>query len=606
MVCGVLHLGYKLRLCFTWGWQPVLLCGALVCLGLLVRLHSAVSAAVLVGAAVLLFLLSVVADCRGPTAAALAGRLPCSLLGAHAPRTVAEARKAVMQVQSTRVTVMSPHGETESLTRNRDVGVSVVGSGFGYWSWREAAAGRLVYTHRLSGRVKTEDAPSTMSKDNPFFFYAGTTIRDAVCIMEEDGGTRTKPFFTSRRDWLTQNAGKTSTFWSHPSISGISIGAWFMCSGHGNGADGGAPSSRGLCYAKLIQLRHPFGIDEYREDVHKNLCRISDARSHMLLVVGFKKKPGTSNSLDLAAKDKLAPNVLVQKKRSDVYLKPLKTLESLSVEQQCAAWLATKSPPNKKPVLRVLFIGSARPTHAVGLHWLEFEPVSGTWPKHRLVEQCCIETEHVDEHMCSRDCRAMQMDTFSIVCGDRCMEKDLGDTWGGVSTLKDANLFTPFYLPPLAGILVSWLGFYNFEVVCRMKPQMNEDLLLTLLWKLSAWHGKSTFRPWQSGFGRTEIRCHSGGGHFVWVDFAVRSASFEDAFKIVLKVLNPECIALHTGKYCGSSVKAAFLGARGPGTPTELSTPCECFYGVNSSRNGTDVSAQLFSGILLPERIRRV
>ena len=109
-----------------------------------------------------------------------------------------------------------------------------------------------------------------------------------------------------------------------------------------------------------------------------------------------------------------------------------------------------------------------------------------------------------------------------------------------------------------------------------------------------------------SGFGRTEIRCCSGSGQFIWVDFAVNSFSFKEAFAIVMATLKPASIALHPGKYDSSTLQASFSEAVADleksrtvwsyTPPHELATPHQVFSGENSTPL-YDIGTALFGGL---------
>lgn len=602
MIC--LNAGYKLYLCLTWGWQPVALSGLVTCiLIILLEFERGPRTTTLVWIGLLLLGASLMGNLRSFAAAAMSGDLPCLLPF----RTAPSSRQAMLEALG----VEGGKGEKDRLVNNLDNKrrVSVVGSGFGYWSWRQGAPflRRRVYTHNLTGLAT---AVYGIDPEEYLVFYAGTTIYQASRLMDGlfvgcGGG--------SRRERLVERAGKTPTFWSHPSISTISLGAWFACSGHGNGGPAGNPSSKGLCFVEIVDVQDGTLLQFFdketpkstalrnateTESVYKEIRKRFDSEEgrYVIIAVGFRK-PSLPGTLEDAKGNTLAPNVIVQKKLCTIDIGASRDF----ARAQCDKWL------DESAVLRVLFIGRARPKLGLGIVWVAFDEMTPAekWPTHRRIGTLCIsEGYHIDEHDCSRDTRAAQADTCSLLGGF--FEEDPSN-WKGVSLLSEANIFTPLAFPPLLGVLVPLLGFYNFEVVCKPGDgKFDADKLYTLLNSLSKWH-RGKWNPLQSGYGRTEIRSGSGGGPFVWIDFAVTSASFKDAFKIVLETLEPKRIALHTGKYKSRQLEEAFKKATGElvGSPSTLSSPFEVFF---SDSKSADIGAGLFRGLAqkLPLEMRRV
>tara|TARA_Y100000389_G_scaffold100534_1_gene97264 strand:- start:5026 stop:6834 length:1809 start_codon:yes stop_codon:yes gene_type:complete len=602
MLC-ILQRGYKLQLCLTWGWQPVafsLLVAYIVVL--LVELEGTVGKCTLIG--LLLIFTIVSGNSRAFAAAAMSGDWPCLLPIRDAPSNRQEMLDALEAPR-----VKSGKGEKDWLVQKS---VSVVGSGFGYWSWRQGAPSsserNRIYTHNLVGLATAEYA---VDPAKYLVFYAGTTIHQASKLMEglfvESGGG-------SRRERLKARAGRTPTFWSHPSISTISLGAWFACSGHGNGGPAGNPSSKGLCFVELYDMQDgktlQFVDDKALEDhaidrvqpkvpVYMEIRRrfdYSDGR-YVIIALGFRKPtlPGTLKGIESG--NTLAPNVIVGKQLCTIDM----GAPPPAARANCVEWM------EESAVLRVLFIGRALPKLALGIRWTEFDGSSKKWPKHKKVGTLClVEEDHIDEHDCSKDARAAQADTCRLAGG--CFETD-PESWKGVSLLSEANIFSPLEFPPLLGVLIPSLGFYNFEVVCKPgSGKMGPDELYKLLTSLSTWH-EGKWNPLQSGYGRTEIRCGSGGGDFVWVDFAVTSASFKDAFKITIESLRPKSIALHTGKYKSRQLELAFERAihelTAPARLLSLSTPFDVFSDAAQTQG---VGRALFGDLAarLPVEMQRV
>lgn len=602
MIC--LQAGYKLQLCLTWGWQPVALSGLVACtVIILVEFERGPRTTTLVWIGLLLLGACLIGNLRAFAAAAMSGDLPCLLPFRTAPSSRQEMLEALG--------AEGGKGEKDRLVLSNKRRVSVVGSGFGYWSWRQGAPflRRRVYTHNLTGLATSE---FLIDPAEYLVFYAGTTIYQASRLMDglfvEDGGG-------SRRERLVQKAGKTPTFWSHPSIATISLGAWFACSGHGNGGSAGNPSSKGLCFVEIVDVqdgtllqfvdketpRSPaLGNATETASVYKEIRKRFDSEEgrYVIIALGFRKPslPGTLEDakLENTLRNTLAPNVIVQKKLCTI------DIRAQNARQQCEEWL------DESAVLRVLFIGRARPKLGLGILWVYFDPMTPAekWPKHREIGTLCLsEGYHIDEHDCSRDTRAAQADTCSLLGG---VFEDRPVSWTGVSLLSEANIFTPLAFPPLLGVLVPSLGFYNFEVVCRPgSGTFDADKLHSLLQRLSNWH-REKWSPFQTGYGRTEIRSGSGGGPFVWVDFAVTSASFQDAFKIVLQTLEPKRIALHSGKYNSKQLEEAFKKATDElvGGPSALSSTFKVFFDVKQPQD----IAGLFRGLAsrLPVEMLRV
>jgi hypothetical protein len=548
---------------------------------------------------------------RGCTAAALSGDWLCCFWLKHRPKN----RLELFHILRVDDENLEPNS---SFLRPHKKGAlkSPVGSGFGFWSWRKGAQHERIYTHRLKGLTNDYG----LSNKDYAVFYAGTTIYDASRTLDVGALSWWRHTFKqwknvfSRREALEKHAGKSCTFWSHPSISSISLGAWFAVSGHGNGAQAGNPSSKGLCFVEIAdalygtvvryvdtaELERSIDVSYGRNEkvsssVYMKIRALVDTEPgrYVIVALGFRKpdltRVRTLEDAKKVGKNTLAPNVIVNKALSVV---DLRIDDASKKERQCKEWL------DDNAVLRVLFIGRARPKLAIGIRWTEFFPDSDPWPRHTRLLSCCLfETTHVDEHDFSRDTRSAQADTCSVIGGF--YEKD-PKNWTGVSSLRDANMFTPLYLPPLVAVVVPSLGFYNFEVVCKPDGgEVNPSVLLKLLEALSDWHSRGRWRPFSSGFGRSEIRCCSGSGQFIWIDFAVNSYSFEDAFAIVMNALKPKSIALHTGKYDSDTLRAAFDAAvvtvkenNTLYSPPPLLTPYKVFGGV-----ARDVSSALFGDI---------
>lgn len=577
----MLHCKYKLHLCCVWGWQPIALCGvvALAALAITYLLYEQLTfrSSILTSALVVALVVCYCFGLRSCTAFVLSGDIPIFPFAKNVPRN---------RQQLLNVAFQCDDDEESRFNRKK---FSVVGSGWAYWLWRTSASKERIYMHRLTGLCKDY---TTEADGQYFIFYAGTTIKRATEIMQMESykihpiERFIRGMCASKKEKLKSRTKGKSSFWSHPSYSAISLGSWFALGGHGNGAEAGEPSSKGLCFVEILnvekracfvyhdsKMQNPtctFDVCSIRfkkvDDVYKEIRTTFDEKQNdgniIILSLGFRKTNG--NTLK-EAKNKmreegntLSPNVLVQKKLCVLNIK------SEDLDTQIMQW------KNEQAVLRVLFLGSGRPYTALGIRWLEFDP-DDTWSKHCRV---CLPayTEHVDEHDCSRDCRSMQADTCSVACG--LFERN-PNSWSGISTLSDANMFSPLYIPPIIGIAVTWAGFYNFEICCKL---IDVTKIAELLKGLSTWHGGAK-SPFKSGFGRTEIRGGSGGGEFVWIDFVLLRHSFCDAFKIVYKALKPTHLALHPGKYNGEELVDAHRRA----TNLDLCTLSKVFYGESLS-----------------------
>ena len=197
-------------------------------------------------------------------------------------------------------------------------------------------------------------------------------------------------------------------------------------------------------------------------------------------------------------------------------------------------------------ILGVLFVGSAR-KEALGLRYTKIDPKRSHTTRPLIT--CCpclpCKQQHIDPHDCSRDCRAAQLDTCSFIGG--WYERSL-DVWSGRSTLRDANLFTPLYTPPLVGLAASCSGVYNFEIFCRREDgsPMTGQWMYSLLLRL-----REGFRKTR---GRAEIRNGKLAGSVIFIDIGIGAAGFAMPFR-ALAGLGITEVALHTSKYQGEELK---------------------------------------------------
>ena len=269
------------------------------------------------------------------------------------------------------------------------------------------------------------------------------------------------------------------TFPSHPSYDDITIGSWFAAGCHGSGGDAGAPSSSVLKCAEVVCFDPP-GIQQIKN--YETLRSIFDTPGHNCVVTWIEFHHMWASRR-------------VQKSAEDV-----NTLES------CQRWLS------KGAILRVLFVGAAR--DAIGIRW----------------QDVYKNVEHYDPHCCSKFCTFLQADICSACCG--CHENY--ENWNGISTLREANRWSPTIWP--FETLVTVLGGYkNFEIIFRV-PKMTPTVLLSMIQGLREMHKETG--------GRTEIRF---GTQVVFWDVSLQH-SFDKPF-IKLEELGVTRVALHMSKY---------------------------------------------------------
>lgn len=511
--------GYALRLALVWGTLPLAVLGACACLAVSVALIAArgfdhLPAQLLAGAAAVLLLYRLLYGTRGATARVLSGGFPCALFccGGPAPRNEGELYDAIRKLM--------PEGEASPTP-------SVVGAGWGWWTMRTSTPRERLFTHRLVGRPPLED--------DPFCFWAGTSIYALTQTLLDDPACHVRN--TKTGEWVP------STLWSHPSISNISLGGWLGPSSHGSAGDSGYGSSHavrpddGIVVWNMRTVAR--GGQDYSQRVGYEQLRLMmdedvNAGEHLVVRVYFDPA-------------RLSPNRMVQ-------------TELVVVEdaQSASEYLKLGR------ILSVLFVGSAR-KEALGLRYTKVEPDTNT---RRPLITCCpclpCEQQHIDPHDCSRDCRAAQLDTCSFIGG--WYERSL-NVWRGRSTLRDANLFTPLYLPPLIVLAAPFSGVYNFEIFCRLPA----DTLMTGLWLhrlLLLLH-----EGFQETRGRAEIRNDKLADGVLFLDIGIGSVGFEMPFRAVNK-LGITVAALHSSKYQGEDLKKSALQSG-----VSLVSPYALYYG---------------------------
>jgi len=277
---------------------------------------------------------------------------------------------------------------------------TIVGNAWGYFLQKRTAESPVLSLRNFTGQGKG---------DKLGWWRAGSTIREVIDFYVKQG----------------------QTFASHPSITDITIGAWFATGSHGNGGNAGKPSSSVLEKVEIICFDPPSVkiIDNY-----KDIRAIFDSPNvnHLITYVKFHN---------------LEENRMLQKRAFDV-----------NSVQSANKWLSPGA------FLRVLFVGAAR--DGIGIRW----------------EKPYEKTEHIDPHCCSKCSIFIQADVCSSICGCRENYKN----WSGLTTLYNANIWAPPVFPLETFIAVIG-GITNFELVFRVK-EMNGVLLEKMVRLLREMH----------------------------------------------------------------------------------------------------------------------
>lgn len=332
------------------------------------------------------------------------------------------------------------------------------------------------------------------------FFLQRRTAKTPILSMRNFVGLATE----SADSWASEDcwaAGTTikevldsyeienKTFPSHPSQDDITIGSWFATGSHGSGGDAGKSSSSVLHSVEVVCFNPPdILLFEHKDgDVYKKLRDIFDSpnSNHVITWVKFHN---------------FVKNNIIQKKAFDV-----------NNVVKARAWLDSGA------LLRVLFVGAAR--DGLGIRWVEPYDLKA----------------HTDPHCCSKCCTFFQADVCSACCG--CKEDYT--RWNGLTTLREANRWSPPIIP-LETLIAVVGGYTNFELVFRVLDdkgidQMTGSLLEKMVRKLREMH-------MQIG-GRAEIRYGTG---VVFWDMSLQR-SFERPFQL-LRDLGVQRVALHPGK----------------------------------------------------------
>jgi len=510
--------GYALRLFLVWGTLPLAVLGAVACLALSITLtvlngFDYLPAHLLTGAAAVLLFYRLLYGTRGATARVLSGGFPCAWLccGGPAPRNEQELYDAIR--------ALMPEGGV-SLTP------SVVGAGWGWWTMRMRTPGKRLFTHRLVGRPNP--------KKEPFCFWAGTSIYELTQTLIDDPACHVLNPDTGER--------MASTLWSHPSISDISLGGWLSPSAHGSSGDSGYGSSH------AVRLND--GIEVW------NMRMVARGES------GYKQYVGYEQLRCMMDEDVNAAEYLVVRVHLDpARLSPNRMIQTELVVVNDIASATEYLKPGR--ILGVLFVGSGR-EHALGLRYTKVYDETTTRP---LITGCaCLPCTqpHIDPHDCSRDCRAAQLDTCSFLGGWYERNRYV---WKGRATLRNANLFTPLYSPPIVMMLAPCSRIYNFEIFCRLPAGqiMTGEWLHQLLMELH--------EGFQETRGRAEVRNGKLANSVLFLDMGTSPDGFEMPFR-VLKRFGIRVAALHTSKYQGEDLQEAARRSR-----VRLVSPYMLYYG---------------------------
>ena len=395
----------------------------------------------------------------------------------------------------------------------------IVGCGWGYFIGRRVARGPF-FTHRLVGRP---------DEQRPLLFLCGTTIKEVseIILKEFD-----------------------KTFWSTPTHQNISIGSWLSRSCHGNSGTAGKPSSWAAETVYVIDMETvksaSVGIQPLQYSSAKAMFDAAQGR-YFLVAVEF-------------AKERLADNIILQKRLVEVPI-------DRSVSFGLRSWLSDDA------VLRVLFFGTARP-FGLGVLYTQLRSVDTIVT--RDVCGCFGKTKHVDPHCCSAPCMSMQLDTCSLVCG--WYEKNK-KAWRGITTLKNANAFSPsslLDLLPIIPLAVLWTGLLNFEFIFTIRKSLtagrrfqeqNVQSLCNAILQLFRGRGKM--------WGRCEIRMGSIDRGLVFLDCIAREGDAVRIIKTIKPHVHGSIVAMHDSKYNSEAINLD-LAREG----LTLKTPRVVFKGV--------------------------
>lgn len=311
---------------------------------------------------------------HSPRVLVRAGAWPACCRRDYFPRTEQDLKKACRAC-------MQIHGRPPS----------VVGAGWSYYLWRRGARGPRLFMHNFKGKV---DRGGGLLLSDEERWRSGTTIETVLVHYEKMG----------------------LTFATHPTMSYISLGAWFAAGNHGNGGEDANGSSKTMKTARVLNMR----TGQIVEWNYKQLRRVFDSQQgtyHCVVDVSFQN---------------MIKNIEVQKSAVVV-----DSIESAN------EWLNSKT--KSRSYLRVLFQGRAR-DYSFGLKWQE--PYD--------------DNKHVDPHCCSIYGQWLQTDLANIWLGWR---EPLA-AFSGKSSYRDANRWIPLLFPFMESYAVL-RGFINFEVIFK-------------------------------------------------------------------------------------------------------------------------------------------
>lgn len=415
---------YSTWFVLVWGSLPLAIAGAIASLVVGLTDHgNPVRLWLGVGGALLLTVYTLIMRLHSIRVAVRAGAFPAWFCGDAAPRDEAG---------------------VERFCRSLAVAPSVVGGGWSFYLQRRGPPAPRLFTHRFTGPSEVDE------QGNVLRWKGGTTVGEVVKYAKANG----------------------DAFDTNPSITFISLGAWFASASHGSGGPAAKGSSYTLVDARVMDME----------------TMKVDSIDYQTLRQRFDESPKRHIILDVALK--FRKNVRVW--RETVFIRSA---------DDAAQWLAPTSS------VRFLFLGAAR-SYAIATTFTKLPVGDG-----RVVDH---------PHDCSKFCGWLQADICSAWCG--CAESR--DKWTGVHTLADAHNFVP-QIFPFQTTLAVLLGIKNFEVFCILPGGLNGnslfDLITRLRLKVHARHG-----------GRTEVRNGDVNG-WLFLDMSLRGG-FRSVFEVLLSM----------------------------------------------------------------------
>lgn len=445
-------LYYNVWFLLVWGAVTLAIPGVAAAIVWIVMDQSELSYAVGIPIAVFALLYTVAMRTHSPRVLVRSGAWPACFCRDYFPRTEKELVRACDAC-------MKLNGRPPS----------VVGGGWSYFLWRRGARGPRLFLHNFKGMVEqnTYSEGQRLLSGNERW-RSGTTIESALSYYEKLG----------------------YTFSTHPTMSYITLGAWFAAGNHGNGGESAMGSSKTMDVARVLNM-HTGQIMEWN---YKTLRRTFDSNvgaDYCVIDISFQN---------------MMPNKIVQKRALVV--------NSVNSAQE---WLTSRT--KSASHLRVLFQGAAR-NYSLGLSW--HDPYDNN--------------DHSDPHCCSRFGQWMQADVASVWLGWR----EPLSAFGGKSTYRNANNWMPLLLPFMESYAVL-RGYRNFEIIFQPGSAMTGIYLHELTSSLRELHS-------QIG-GRSEIRYgRDSADQCVFLD-CVFTKSFYRIFQLLYSEFNIKSVALHPGKH---------------------------------------------------------